>query len=153
MNTPIIFEERTAPPAGPSIMRDNVHEHPELEAEQAHIDHAHACLDAARVRALELTRMVEVGKGGTNQARFEREAIIESVAARLEHLDLGDASLVFGRIDQEADAGGGVFHIGRVGVWDEEQDPVVVDWRAPVAEAFYRALVWRPWASSAAATS
>ena len=120
-------------------MSDNVHEHPELEAEQAHIDHAHACLDAARERALELTRMVEVGKGGTNQARFEREAIIESVAARLEHLDLGDASLVFGRIDQEADAGGGVFHIGRVGVWDEEQDPVVVDWRAPVAEAFYRA--------------
>ncbi|MCP4851719.1 MAG: hypothetical protein GY900_08295, partial [Actinomycetia bacterium] len=120
-------------------MSDNVHEHPELEAEQAHIDHAHACLDAARERALELTRMVEVGKGGTNQARFEREAIIESVVARLEHLDLGDASLVFGRIDQEVEAGGGVFHIGRVGVWDEEQDPVVVDWRAPVAEAFYRA--------------
>jgi DNA helicase IV len=120
-------------------MSNNVHEHPELEAEQAHVDHAHACLDAARERALQLTRMVEVGKGGTNQARFEREAIIESVVARLDHLDLGDASLVFGRIDQEPEAGGGVFHIGRVGVWDEEQDPVVVDWRAPVAEAFYRA--------------
>ena len=86
-------------------MSDNVHEHPELKAEQAHVDHAHACLDAARERALHLTRMVEVGQGGTNQARFEREAIIDSVAARLDHLDLGDASLVFGRIDQEAEAG------------------------------------------------
>ncbi|HCV99849.1 MAG TPA: helicase, partial [Acidimicrobiaceae bacterium] len=93
-----------------------------MEAEQAHVDHAHACLDAARERALHLTRMVEVGQGGTNQARFEREAIIDSVAARLDHLDLGDASLVFGRIDQEAEVGGGVFHIGRVGVWDEEQE-------------------------------
>ncbi len=113
--------------------------HPELALEQAHVDHAHACLDAARERALDLTRMVEVGRGGTNQARFEREAIIEQVVARLEHLDLGDAALVFGRIDQEPEAGGGVFHVGRVGVWDAEQEPVVVDWRAPVAEAFYRA--------------
>ena len=45
-------------------MSDNVHEHPELKAEQAHVDHAHACLDAARERALHLTRMVEVGQGG-----------------------------------------------------------------------------------------
>jgi len=118
---------------------DPVTGHPELALEQAHVDHAHACLDAARDRALGLTRMVEVGRGGTNQARFEREAIIEQVVARLEHLDLGDAALVFGRIDQEPEAGGGVFHVGRVGVWDAEQEPVVVDWRAPVAEAFYRA--------------
>ncbi len=83
--------------------------------------------------------MVEVGSGGTNQARFERDAIWETVAARLGQLDMGDAALVFGRIDQEPDAGGGRYYIGRVGVWDSKQDPVVVDWRAPVAESFYRA--------------
>jgi len=114
-------------------------EHPELAAEQAYVDQAYACLDAARERALALTTMVEVGRGGTNQARFEREAIQESVAARLGQLDMGDASLVFGRIDQEADAGNGSYYIGRVGVWGVDQEPVVVDWRAPVAEAFYRA--------------
>jgi len=114
-------------------------EHPEMDAEQAYVDHAYACLESARDRALELTAMVEVGQGGTNQARFEREAIWDSVAARLGRLDMGDAALVFGRIDQEAEAGGGRFYIGRVGVWDVDQDPVVVDWRAPVAEAFYRA--------------
>ena len=114
-------------------------EHPELAAEQAYVDLAYACLDGARERALALTTMVEVGRGGTNQARFEREAIQESVAARLGQLDMGDASLVFGRIDQEADAGNGSYYIGRVGVWGVDQEPVVVDWRAPVAEAFYRA--------------
>ena len=114
-------------------------EHPEMDVEQAYVDHAYACLESARDRALELTAMVEVGQGGTNQARFEREAIWDSVAARLGQLDMGDAALVFGRIDQEAEAGAGRFYIGRVGVWDVDQDPVVVDWRAPVAEAFYRA--------------
>ena len=114
-------------------------EHPEMDAEQAYVDHAYACLESARDRALELTAMVEVGQGGTNQARFEREAIWDSVAARLGRLDTGDAALVFGRIDQEVEVGGGRFYIGRVGVWDVDQDPVVVDWRAPVAEAFYRA--------------
>ena len=114
-------------------------EHPEMDAEQAYVDHAYACLESARDRALELTAMVEVGQGGTNQARFEREAIWDSVATRLGRLDMGDAALIFGRIDQEAEAGGGRFYIGRVGVWDVDQDPVVVDWRAPVAEAFYRA--------------
>ena len=114
-------------------------EHPEMDAEQAYVDHAYACLESARDRALELTAMVEVGQGGTNQARFEREAIWDSVATRLGRLDMGDAALVFGRIDQEAEAGGDRFYIGRVGVWDVDQDPVVVDWRAPIAEAFYRA--------------
>jgi DNA helicase IV len=52
---------------------------------------------------------------------------------------VGDASLVFGRIDRDGDHGGDAFHIGRVAVADEHQDPVVVDWRAPVAEPFYRA--------------
>ncbi len=113
--------------------------HRELEAEQAYVDHAYLCMDEARERALELVSMVEVGQGGTNQARVEREAIWETVALRLQQLDTGDASLIFGRIDQELEAGGGSYYIGRVGVWDDDQDPVVVDWRAPVAEAFYRA--------------
>ena len=114
-------------------------EHPEMDAEQAYVDHAYACLESARDRAMELTAMVEVGQGGTNQARFEREAIWDSVATRLGRLDMGDAALIFGRIDQEAEAGGGRFYIGRVGVWEVAQDPVVGDWRAPIAEAFYRA--------------
>ncbi|HEY3142165.1 MAG TPA: ATP-binding domain-containing protein [Acidimicrobiales bacterium] len=83
--------------------------------------------------------MVEVGKGGTEQARWEREMIEENIAHRLDYLNVGDASLVFGRIDRTQTDGGDTFYIGRVAVADDTQEPVVVDWRAPVAEPFYRA--------------
>ncbi|WP_195210358.1 HelD family protein [Actinomarinicola tropica] len=113
--------------------------HPELEAEQAYIDKAYASLEASRAAAVRLKDMVEVGKGGTEQARWEREVIHDNIAQRLQALHVGDASLVFGRIDLEDAAGGDHFYIGRVAVADAEREPLVVDWRAPVAEAFYRA--------------
>lgn len=115
--------------------------HPDLEAEQAYIDHAYECLERARTSASKLQSMVEVGRGGTEQARFERDVIWDTILHRLKRLHLGDASLCFGRIDTEpdTDAGADSYYIGRVAVADEHQDPVVVDWRAPVAEAFYRA--------------
>ncbi|MBK5224148.1 MAG: AAA family ATPase, partial [Acidimicrobiia bacterium] len=113
--------------------------HPELQAEQAYIDHAYDALDANRAAAVRLKNMVEVGKGGTEQARWEREVIHDNIAHRLQQLHLGDASLVFGRIDHDAEHGGDHFYIGRVAVANAQRDPLVVDWRAPVAEAFYRA--------------
>jgi DNA helicase IV len=113
--------------------------HPELAAEQAHIDLAYERLTRAREDALRLKDMVEVGQGGTNQARWEREVINESIINRLNQLELGERSLCFGRIDQSEEAGGGSYHIGRVAVASETQEPLIVDWRAPVAEAFYRA--------------
>jgi DNA helicase IV len=113
--------------------------HPDLSSEQAYIDHAYESLEKARHRATRLRTMVEVGKGGTEQARWEREMIEESIAQRLAHLHLGDASLVFGRIDRTVAEGGDTFYIGRLAVADVDQEPVVVDWRAPVAEPFYRA--------------
>ena len=110
--------------------------HPEIAAEQAHIDRAHLLLDRARDRARKLRGMVEVGRGGTTQARYERDVIEGSVQNRLGQLQLGSASLIFGRIDLDSDDR---FHIGRLAVADERQEPVVVDWRAPIAEPFYRA--------------
>ncbi|MEL7208478.1 MAG: DNA/RNA helicase domain-containing protein, partial [Actinomycetota bacterium] len=114
-------------------------DHSELAAEQAHLDRAYACLEASRRSATRLADTVEVGRGGTQQARWEREVMYDSIAHRLQGLDVGDASLVFGRIDRDDDHGGDTFHIGRIAVADEDQEPVVVDWRAPVAEPFYRA--------------
>lgn len=113
--------------------------HPELEAEQRYLDKAHAALEEARALARKLTSNLEVGAGGTNQARFEREAFTENVVDRLSQLDIGDASLVFGRIDHDSAGFGDSLYIGRIGVWDRTQEPVVVDWRAPAAEPFYRA--------------
>lgn len=103
------------------------------------MDRAHAALKEARELARKLTSNLEVGAGGTNQARFEREAFTENVVDRLGQLDIGDASLVFGRIDHSADGYGDTLYIGRIGVWDRSQEAIVVDWRAPAAEPFYRA--------------
>ncbi len=132
--------------------------HPEIQAEQAHIDRAYALLESSRQRATRLREMVEVGRGGTRQARFERDVIEDTVAGRLSQLELGSSSLVFGRIDRPARTNGDVdrpdggsdggpdgngasetFYIGRLAVADERQEPVVVDWRAPIAEPFFRA--------------
>ena len=77
------------------------------------------------------------GRGGTMQARVEREAMLEAALARLTRLDIGDRSLVFGRIDPDETPER--YYIGRVGLWDADHDPILVDWRAPVAEPFYRA--------------
>lgn len=110
----------------------------EFAAEQAHLEHAHACLEGARQLAKQLSGNLEVNSGGTNQARFEREVFTSNIVERLTQLDIGDRSLIFGRIDHEGEYDDSLY-IGRVGVWDRNQDPVVVDWRAPASEPFYRA--------------
>ena len=116
-------------------------QHPDLPAEQAYIDHAYDCLNTSREAAWRMRDMTEADLGGTFQARFERNAFDEALVKRLTDLDLGNASLVFGRIDRYAESPDALesFHIGRLAVADEDREPVVVDWRAPVAEPFYRA--------------
>ena len=88
--------------------------------------------------------MVEVGAGGTHQARYEREIIWDSISNRLSALDIGESSLVFGRLDWADEQGGDQLYVGRVAVWGDDQEPVTIDWRAPAAEAFYRATGGEP---------
>ncbi len=118
-------------------------QHPDLAAEQAYIDHAYDCLERSRTDAWKLRDLTEagIGVGGTFQARYERDVFDEALVNRLTQLDLGGAALVFGRIDRHAEGPDAVesFHIGRLAIADEHRDPVVIDWRAPVAEPFYRA--------------
>ncbi|WP_419842242.1 HelD family protein [Candidatus Poriferisodalis sp.] len=121
--------------------------HPEIQTEQAHIDRAYSLLESSRQRAQRLRTMVEVGRGGTRQARFERDVIEDTVAGRLSRLEIGSSSLVFGRIDRRTTPEAGAcetFCIGRLAVADERQEPVVVDWRAPIAEPFFRATGGHP---------
>lgn len=122
--------------------------HPDLQAEQAYIDRAYDRLEAMRRAAEDLRdSVIGFGRGGTHQARVERDVFVQASLQRLEHLQLGRASLCFGRIDREAmdvatEGRAPIvenFYIGRLAVSDEAQEPLIVDWRAPVAEAFYRA--------------
>ncbi|HUC37080.1 MAG TPA: hypothetical protein VMR97_08150 [Acidimicrobiales bacterium] len=120
----------------------SVEGHPELEAEQAHVDRAYDRLDQLRAQTQQLLASVlDQGRGGTPQFREERDVIVRTSLARLEQLDVGEQALCFGRIDRVPETRSGLesFHIGRLGVSAEDLEPLVVDWRAPVAEPFYRA--------------
>lgn len=117
-------------------------QHPEFAAEQAYLNWAYECLETMRSAARVLQYSIETGPGGTHQARFERDVVEDRAMDRLSKLQIGGESLMFGRIDCLGDGGPGSgerFYIGRLPVSDREQNPVIVDWRAPMAEAFYRA--------------
>jgi len=126
-----------------------VPDHPDLEAEQEFLNRAHDGLESMRGEARQMLQgVLDLGKGGTFQSRTERDIVVRTSLARLEQLDIGDQALYFGRIDRfpEPDADGGdgsglgeSFHIGRLAVSGPDHEPLVVDWRAPVAEPFYRA--------------
>ncbi|HVM53658.1 MAG TPA: hypothetical protein VM262_10720 [Acidimicrobiales bacterium] len=120
------------PPNAVGFARSGLAGHPDLQAEQAYIDEAYAHLQDARQKALDLRRLSTTGPGGTHQARYESEIVEDTIRARLAQLELGDdLALVFGRIDPGDSEDR--WYIGRVAVADGEQEPVVVDWRAPVA--------------------
>ena len=75
------------------------------------------------------------------QGLFERDSAIAHAGHRLAALDIAKDRLLVGRLDL---ADGGCLYVGRVAVADERGDPLVVDWRAPAAEPFYRALPHDP---------
>lgn len=113
----------------------------ELDREQAHLDRALARLEELRDEAVRRER-ASLGKaqGGTPQALYERDVVALAATARRADLEGAGEGLVFGRLDLEGDT----HHIGRLGLRDTEQEPIVVDWRAPAAAAFYRATAADP---------
>lgn len=72
----------------------------------------------------------------TFQGFYERDVGVRVVLHRAESLDIGDESLCFGRTDA---AEGDTYYIGRRAVFSDRHDPLVIDWRVPAAEPFYRA--------------
>ncbi len=115
---------------------------PEIAAEQAYLDAVYDRLDAMRESAESVAAAYgDVRQGGTHQARLERDIAVETTHRRLAALDIGDTPLCFGRIDRIDDT---QFYVGRLAVDDADRTPLVIDWRAPVAEPFYRATALEP---------
>ena len=114
----------------------------ELRREQDHLDRASERLEELRDRAVRHER-ASLGRdqGENPQSLYERDVQALAAAARRSDLDLAGEGLVFGRLDLDD---GTVHHVGRLGLRTEEQDPIVVDWRAPAAAAFYRATAADP---------
>jgi DNA helicase IV len=107
--------------------------HPELASEQAYVDHAYACLE-------EMRRQVE--RAGEAAIGETEALVLEAWAAkRLITFEDAERGLCFGRLDLD-----GVIrplYVGRRWV-HEEQTPIVVNWQAPAARAFYTATVAEP---------
>ncbi|MEW2219335.1 ATP-binding domain-containing protein [Streptomyces sp. NPDC006990] len=118
------------PPGGPAPGGGPASGGP-LARERAHLAASRAALRAMRADA-EALDIRDVTANWVNA-----EALAAGIEARIAALaDLAHTPLFFGRLDR---ADGQVFHIGRRHVHDADGDPMVIDWRAPVSQPFYRA--------------
>lgn len=109
----------------------------EIRREQEHVDRVYERLEATRARArayeAEGHRRAQFGHEG---GLVERDSIVYQAAIWLQRLEAEEEGLVFGRLDFSDRE---VQYIGRLGVRDEEYEPLTVDWRAPAAAVFYQA--------------
>ena len=97
---------------------------PDLDAERTHL----AFSRASRNRMIERLGALDPESAAD---QITKEYIEVTVAHALEDLRGPGAGDFFGRIDE--------WYIGRRHIENEQHDPVVVDWRAPIAAPFYRA--------------
>ncbi|MCG7523573.1 AAA family ATPase [Streptomyces sp. OfavH-34-F] len=113
-----------------------------LAHERAHLAASRAALRAMREDAQNLD-IRDVTANWVNAAVLQAQ-----IDERIKSLaDLAHTPLFFGRLDylhavgaEEAEgAEGERFYIGRRHVHDAQGDPMVIDWRAPVSQPFYRA--------------
>ncbi|MDQ1641860.1 MAG: hypothetical protein QOJ90_1211 [Actinomycetota bacterium] len=106
---------------------------PALAAERAYLTAARAELERMRSKTLALD--AEKAGGAALAIEYLKSALYHRALALL---DDPDTPLFFGRLDLQT-APPERYYIGRRHVHDDAGDPVVVDWRADIATAFYRA--------------
>jgi DNA helicase IV len=118
----------------------------ELAREQAYVTTLYAKLDTERVAAQRRLDETLRQTGGTPQARTERDVATTLYTDRLAQLGSVEQGLAFGRLDFVPGSAEETTYIGRLGLFDEDDDyqPLLVDWRAPVARPFYLATAASP---------
>jgi hypothetical protein len=114
----------------------------EIAAEQRHVDRVYARLAQLRESAaLAEKEGYQLARVGTVGSLVERDAMVFHAARRRHALETEHEGLVFGRLDLRT---GAVLYVGRLGVRGENGEPLVIDWRAPAAAAFYQATAADP---------
>ncbi|GAA1597309.1 HelD family protein [Actinoplanes couchii] len=115
----------------------------EIDSEQAYLTALYQRLDQLREQADGRLRAILLEAGGTPQGRAQREATRSHYAEQLAQFNSVENGLLFGRLDFAA---GNPRYIGRIGLFaeDRDQDPMLVDWRAPAARPFYLATAVNP---------
>ncbi|MBB4767002.1 AAA family ATPase [Amorphoplanes digitatis] len=109
----------------------------ELHAERAHLKESRAALGRMRGRAESLFAAGADVAGDP----YGAEALGRTLSRRVAELaDDPSTPLFFGKLDIEE----AKYHIGRRHVTDDAGEPMVLDWRAPLSQSFYRASVRDP---------
>ncbi|MFI5035060.1 MAG: HelD family protein [Acidimicrobiales bacterium] len=113
----------------------------EIAEEQKFLDVALSALDHMRDEARSMRDSAAVATMRGAGDLVERDVVMGTALHRLDQLAIGDQPLFFGRLDYAPDERGRAdrYRVGRLAVTDEHLNALVVDWRAPVAEPFYRA--------------
>jgi DNA helicase IV len=110
----------------------------ELQAERRYVDAVYQRLQDLRARAQGLAAEALIrDEDHVVDSLFERDVVAAQAARRLVALDLPKGRMAVGRLDLDD---GGRWYVGRLAVADEAGDPMLVDWRAPAAAAFYQAV-------------
>ncbi|HEY0168676.1 MAG TPA: DNA/RNA helicase domain-containing protein [Jatrophihabitans sp.] len=108
-----------------------------LRAEQADLDIRYARLDELRIEtARTLAQLRSSGTAGTPAARVERDAFLALNAQNQQRLAAVEQRLCIGRLKM---ADGADRYVGRIGLTDVDGVRLLLDWRAPAAQPFYRA--------------
>ena len=117
----------------------------ELESERGYVAGLYARLDAERERVKGRYRSAQRGHIDVQvgETLVTRDAEVRALAREMKRLNVADNGLCFGRLDTIS---GERSYIGRIGLLDEENEyePVLIDWRAPAARAFYVATAATP---------
>ena len=144
----------------------------EIAVEQKHVDRVYAELTKAteRVALVEAEGLARGRTDRTGDIRdeeitglFERDALVFNANKRRTILETQYEGLVFGRLDLGLDPAADDLsgatdeagertgrddrekrYVGRLGVRDDEYEPLVIDWRAPAAAPFYRSTPVEP---------
>ena len=112
----------------------------ELQFERSYVARLYTRLDAERARVKGRFVAALRGDGAT---LVDRDVEVRALARQVKRLGVADDGLCFGRLDSLS---GEHSYIGRIGLFDEgnEYEPLLLDWRAPAARAFYVATAASP---------
>jgi len=131
----------------------------ELHREQGYVARLYARLDALKLEAeQQLAAIRKLDVGGNHQGRSERDTFARIYEDRIVQLRDVDERLAFGRIEladpepigvepgdgPASDDESPYRYIGRIGLRDEDLQPILLDWRVPQASAFYQATAANP---------
>jgi DNA helicase IV len=99
-----------------------------LQVERERVAFLYGRLDAERTTAaVELDAVLR----DHSDSPWQREVAVNTLSTGVNALRVANNGLCFGRIDD--------VYVGRVGLFDEEYEPLLTDWRAPAARPFYTA--------------